>query len=64
MIAAIENEYTGPSLEDGKVTIKFITDLMECYKNQGKLHRKHAYKVCFTSNFNKKKFHFGTQNKS
>lgn len=41
----IENEYTGPSLEDGKITVKFITDLMECYKKQGKLHRKHAYKI-------------------
>ncbi|KAJ8942324.1 hypothetical protein NQ318_005316 [Aromia moschata] len=41
----IENEYTGPALEDGKVTLKFMKDLMELYKNQGKLHRKYAYKI-------------------
>ncbi|KAG5890218.1 hypothetical protein JTB14_028760 [Gonioctena quinquepunctata] len=41
----IENEYTGPELEDGKVTLTFMKDLMELYKNQGKLHRKYAYKI-------------------
>lgn len=45
IFSAIDNEYNGPSLEDGKVTLKFVTDLMECYKNQGKLHKKFAYKV-------------------
>lgn len=47
MFVAIEEEYNGPALEDGKVTLKFVTDLMETYKNQGKLHRKYAYKVSF-----------------
>ncbi|CAG9860015.1 unnamed protein product [Phyllotreta striolata] len=41
----IENEYSGPELEDGKVTLKFMKDLMELYKKQGKLHRKYAYKI-------------------
>lgn len=41
----IENEYTGPELEDGKVTLQFMIDLMELYKKQGKLHRKYAYKI-------------------
>ncbi|XP_041969486.1 serine/threonine-protein phosphatase 5 [Aricia agestis] len=41
----IEEEYTGPSLEDGKVTLKFVTDLMEHYVAQKKLHRKYAYKI-------------------
>ncbi|CAH1995895.1 unnamed protein product [Acanthoscelides obtectus] len=41
----IENEYAGPELEDGKVTLKFMKELMELYKNQGKLHRKYAYKI-------------------
>lgn len=45
IISAIEDEYNGPALEDGKVTLKFMMDLMETYKNQGKLHRKFAYKV-------------------
>lgn len=42
---AIEDDYVGPQLEDGKVTLKFMEDLMEFYKDQKKLHRKFAYKV-------------------
>ncbi|XP_030763493.1 serine/threonine-protein phosphatase 5 [Sitophilus oryzae] len=42
---SIENEYTGPELENGKVTLKFMKELMESYKNQGRLHRKYAYKI-------------------
>lgn len=42
---AIEESYTGPSLEDGNVTTQFMTDLMEWYKNQKVLHRRFAYKV-------------------
>ncbi|KAH9643027.1 hypothetical protein HF086_013588, partial [Spodoptera exigua] len=41
----IEDEYVGPALEDGKVTLKFVTDLMEFYKKQNKLHKKYAYKI-------------------
>lgn len=46
---AIEDEYDGPKLEDGRVSIKFTQELMEAYKAQKKLHRKYAYKVdaCF-----------------
>jgi hypothetical protein len=49
LFIAIENEYTGPELEDGKVTLNFMKELMELYKNQGKLHRKYAYKVTLAS---------------
>lgn len=42
---AIEDEYTGPKLEDGKVTSKFMQDLLDWYKNQKKLHRKYAYQI-------------------
>ncbi|XP_076029442.1 protein phosphatase D3 [Oratosquilla oratoria] len=42
---AIEDEYSGPRLENGKVTEKFLLDLMEHYKNQKKLHRRYAYKI-------------------
>lgn len=42
---AIEDDYVGPQLEDGKVTLKFMEELMEFYKDQKKLHRKFAYKV-------------------
>lgn len=48
MVLAIENEYKGPELEDGKVTLQFMLDLMDFYKKQGKLHRKYAYKVSNT----------------
>lgn len=42
---AIEDEYVGPKLEDDKVTLSFMKDLMKTYKAQGKLHRKYAYKI-------------------
>ncbi|XP_074662560.1 serine/threonine-protein phosphatase 5-like [Tubulanus polymorphus] len=41
----IEDEYKGPKLEDGKVTLQFMKDLMETYKKQEKLHRKYAYQI-------------------
>ncbi|CAB0031866.1 unnamed protein product [Trichogramma brassicae] len=44
-IMSIEDEYTGPKLEDDKVTLKFMKDLLEWYKDQKKLHRKYAYKI-------------------
>ncbi|XP_026468472.1 serine/threonine-protein phosphatase 5-like [Ctenocephalides felis] len=42
---SIEDDYAGPKLEDDKVTLKFMMDLMETYKKQQKLHRKYAYKI-------------------
>ncbi|CAB3375203.1 Hypothetical predicted protein [Cloeon dipterum] len=42
---AIEDDYFGPKLVDDKVTLDFMKKLMDCYKNQGKLHRKYAYKI-------------------
>lgn len=45
MVSVIEDDYTGPKLEDGKVTLQFMKDLMTTYKAQGKLHRKYAYEV-------------------
>ncbi|XP_049812956.1 serine/threonine-protein phosphatase 5 [Schistocerca nitens] len=41
----IEDDYDGPKLEDGKVTLQFMVDLMQQYKEQRKLHRKYAYKI-------------------
>lgn len=45
ILLVIEDEYSGPKLEDGKVTLDFMVSLMEHYKQQKKLHRKYAYKV-------------------
>ncbi|CAL7948751.1 unnamed protein product [Xylocopa violacea] len=42
---AIEDEYTGPKLDDGKVTLQFMQDLLEWYSKENKLHRKYAYKI-------------------
>ncbi|ERE50168.1 serine/threonine-protein phosphatase 5-like protein, partial [Cricetulus griseus] len=41
----IEDEYSGPKLEDGKVTITFMKELMQWYREQKKLHRKCAYQI-------------------
>lgn len=42
---AIEDDYTGPKLENGKVTVTFMEELLDWYRQQKKLHRKYAYKV-------------------
>ncbi|NXD91039.1 PPP5 phosphatase, partial [Chaetorhynchus papuensis] len=41
----IEDEYGGPRLEDGKVTLAFMKELMQWYKDQKKLHRKCTYQI-------------------
>lgn len=41
----IESKYDGPALEDGKVTVEFVKELMEAFKKQKTLHRKYAYKI-------------------
>lgn len=45
IFAAIEDDYVGPKLEDGKVTLKFMNEMMDWFKDQKKLHRKCAYQV-------------------
>lgn len=47
-LSVIEDDYVGPKLEDDKVTLQFMEDLMDYYKNQKKLHKKYAYKVSRT----------------
>lgn len=41
----IEDDYVGPRLEDGKVTEKFMEELIQHYTEQKKLHRRYAYKI-------------------
>ncbi|KAK8371904.1 hypothetical protein O3P69_013501 [Scylla paramamosain] len=41
----IEDDYSGPRLEDGKVTEGFMEDLIHHYTQQKKLHRRYAYKI-------------------
>lgn len=42
---SIEDNYSGPNLEDGRVTLNFMKELIKTYREQGKLHKKHAYKI-------------------
>lgn len=43
---SIEDDYDGPKLEGEKnVTLEFMNELMQHYKDQKKLHKKYAYKV-------------------
>ncbi|CAN7995467.1 unnamed protein product, partial [Ixodes hexagonus] len=44
----IEDDYTGPELKDGKVTVEFMKQLMETFKAGKKLHRKYAYKASYS----------------
>ncbi|XP_047246719.1 serine/threonine-protein phosphatase 5 isoform X2 [Girardinichthys multiradiatus] len=41
----IEDDYVGPKLEDGEVTLEFMKDMMDWFKDQKKLHRKCAYQI-------------------
>jgi serine/threonine-protein phosphatase 5 len=43
---SIEDDYNGPKLENEEtVTLEFMKELMQWYKDQKKLHKKYAYKV-------------------
>ncbi|CAG8792125.1 12929_t:CDS:10, partial [Gigaspora margarita] len=42
---AVDSSYDGPKLADGQITREFIEDMMECFKNQKKIHRKYAFQV-------------------
>uniref|UniRef100_A0A8C6WLX5 Serine/threonine-protein phosphatase n=1 Tax=Neogobius melanostomus TaxID=47308 RepID=A0A8C6WLX5_9GOBI len=43
----IEDDYVGPKLDDGNVTLTFMKELMDWFKDQKKIHRKCAYQVRF-----------------
>ena len=42
---AVESDYSGPRLVDGKVTVEFMQSMMDTFRDQKKLHRKFACKV-------------------
>ncbi|XP_025423474.1 serine/threonine-protein phosphatase 5 [Sipha flava] len=42
---SIEDDYNGPCLENDKVTLDFMKELIKTYREQGKLHKKYAYKI-------------------
>lgn len=41
----IEDDYTGPKLEYGQVTLAFMQELMSYFKQEKRLHKKFAYKI-------------------
>lgn len=41
----IEDDYAGPKLDNGKVTRQFMEELIEHFRNEKLLHRKHAYDI-------------------
>jgi len=42
---AVESDYSGPRLVDGKVTVEFMQSMMDTFRDQKKLHRKFACKI-------------------
>ncbi|KAI4497466.1 hypothetical protein M0802_007477 [Mischocyttarus mexicanus] len=44
-VRCMKEDEAGPRLEDGKVTVKFMQDLLEWYKEQKKLFLKYAYQI-------------------
>jgi serine/threonine-protein phosphatase 5 len=44
----IESDYKGPKLdESNKITVEFVQDLLEHYRNQKVLHKKYAYEILY-----------------
>lgn len=41
----IDDNYDGPKMTDGKVTLEFMQQMIETFKNEKPLHRKYAYKI-------------------
>ena len=42
---AVESDYSGPQLVDGKISLEFMQSMMDTFRDQKKLHRKFAFKV-------------------
>ena len=45
----IDDNYNGPKIIDGKVTLEFVNELIESFKNEKILDRKYAYKIIMDS---------------
>ncbi|CAH1790760.1 unnamed protein product, partial [Owenia fusiformis] len=41
----IDDSYQGPKIENGKITMQFMKDLLEHYKNQKNLDKRYAYQI-------------------
>jgi serine/threonine-protein phosphatase 5 len=41
----VEPPYDGPKFDDGIITKEFIEEMVECFKDQKKIHKKYAYQV-------------------
>uniref|UniRef100_A0A5S6R1X1 protein-serine/threonine phosphatase n=1 Tax=Trichuris muris TaxID=70415 RepID=A0A5S6R1X1_TRIMR len=41
----VEDTYNGPALEDGKVTVQFVEQLLETFRTEKKLHKKYAFMI-------------------
>ncbi len=45
MVTEVEEKYAGPRL-DGEITAEFMNELLQYLKDQKRLHKKYAFKVC------------------
>jgi serine/threonine-protein phosphatase 5 len=41
----VDDKYTGPRIPGSGIDLNFMKDLIECYKTQGKLHRRYAFQI-------------------
>ena len=46
IILAVSNDYDGPRFDD-EITLDFVEELLQYYKDRKILHKKYAYKVIF-----------------
>ena len=49
LFTAVDDSYDGPHLENGKVTVEFVKQLLTRFKDQKKIHKKYAYTVSIFS---------------
>lgn len=45
----MESSYDGPKLQNDKITLEFVKEMLNYFKDQKKIHRKYAYKVSLLS---------------
>ncbi|CAJ0646230.1 81_t:CDS:10 [Entrophospora sp. SA101] len=41
----VESSYDGPKLQNDKITLEFVKEMLDYFKDQKKIHRKYAYKI-------------------
>lgn len=44
-VPEVGSDYTGPRLKDGQVTLEFVREMLEHFKNQKLIHKKYVFQI-------------------